>query len=663
MKFTSTVALAAIALASTAYAAPAPALSSTGASFSVNTYQRTPVFVPLGSGAPKPASLSGHTDDKTAALAYIAKELGLSASDLAVTDDYTGTSGARHIYVKRVIAGNKVANQVGNVSIKDGKVISFGSSIATAQQFGAPKIDSAVATVTLAQAQAAAEKATGLKVLPSFKAVQHYTETAEGVYEYAWNFQVKSQDADPNLQWYSIDVSAKTGKIIRANSFVHKAKYSIVKFDAMEPSPVKDLVTVTDPQAAAPNLKASPKGWHNDGSKSYTTTQGNNVNSAKAGKTASGGAALDFSTKYDLTAAADSTGNAFASKVNLFSVVNNMHDLFWQYGFNEAAGNFQTDNWGLGGQGGDAVQVSVQDNGGTDNANFATPPDGQQPQMNMYIFDETKPTRDGGMENDIPIHEFTHGISNRLTGGPSNTECLNNNEAGGMGEGWSDTTAVFIMRKADQTRDTDIVMGTWVENNTAGIRSVPYSTSLTRNPLMYSAVAGLDEVHSIGEVWCTMWNEVYWNLVDTHGFASNIWDATQTQGNVVALQLFIDSLALQPCTPTFVQARDAIIQADATRYKGVNKCAIWTAFAKRGLGVTAKNYKDDHSVPADCKGWTPGSTGTPTSPTTPTTTPAHGHKTTAAPEPTTTAEPTPTTTDEAPTPTPTDDCPWWDDSC
>lgn len=40
------------------------------------------------------------------------------------------------------------------------------------------------------------------------------------------------------------------------------------------------------------------------------------------------------------------------------------------------------------------------------------------------------------MEAGIVIHELTHGLSTRLTGGPKNSGCLGWGEAGGMGEGW-----------------------------------------------------------------------------------------------------------------------------------------------------------------------------------------------------------------------------------
>ena len=57
-----------------------------------------------------------------------------------------------------------------------------------------------------------------------------------------------------------------------------------------------------------------------------------------------------------------------------------VHDITYEYGFDETAGNFQIDNMGKGGNGRDAVNINNQA-GGTNNANFATPPDGQQPTM------------------------------------------------------------------------------------------------------------------------------------------------------------------------------------------------------------------------------------------------------------------------------------------
>ena len=136
----------------------------------------------------------------------------------------------------------------------------------------------------------------------------------------------------------------------------------------------------------------------------------------------------------------------------------------------------------------------------------------------------------------------------------------------------------------------DYVLGQYVTNNPAGIRSHPYSTSATTNPLRYSSLQVLLEVHDIGVVWANMLHNVYAARTDPSG----------SEGNVVFMHLFIDQLALQPCNPTFLQARDAWIQADANRYGGANKCLLWKAFASRGLGTDAANHRDGTAVPADC---------------------------------------------------------------
>ena len=74
----------------------------------------------------------------------------------------------------------------------------------------------------------------------------------------------------------------------------------------------------------------------------------------------------------------------------------------------------------------------------------ATPPDGTKPRMRMYVWSTSRPARDGDLEAGIVIHEYGHGISTRLTGGPANSGCLGFGEAGGMGEGWYVCSISFI---------------------------------------------------------------------------------------------------------------------------------------------------------------------------------------------------------------------------
>ena len=75
-----------------------------------------------------------------------------------------------------------------------------------------------------------------------------------------------------------------------------------------------------------------------------------------------------------------------AATVNLFYWNNLIHDFAYQYGFDEESGNFQENNYGNPGNGSDSVNADAQDGSGTNNANFATPPDGGNPRMQMFIW-------------------------------------------------------------------------------------------------------------------------------------------------------------------------------------------------------------------------------------------------------------------------------------
>ncbi|KAJ2755962.1 hypothetical protein IWQ56_006367, partial [Coemansia nantahalensis] len=299
-----------------------------------------------------------------------------------------------------------------------------------------------------------------------------------------------------------------------------------------------------------------------------------------------------------------------AAVTQLFYTNNFMHDLFFHYGFDEAAGNFQDVNFSGKGRGGDAVIANAQDGSGFNNANFATPPDGRHPKMRMYVWDITRPNRDGDLEQGIVVHEYTHGISIRLTGGPANSNCLSYGEAGGMGEGWGDIVATIIRLKPNHTRADDIPMGEY--SAARGIRKYPYSTDMKTNPSTYGIMDGplYWEVHAKGEVWAEILYEVMWNLIDAHGFAEDLRTRDLTKGNTLALQLLVDGMKLQPCMPSFIDARNAILLADRQLTAGANQCLLWKGFAKRGLGPKAELEFDspwgggsrieDFSLPAEC---------------------------------------------------------------
>jgi extracellular elastinolytic metalloproteinase len=298
-------------------------------------------------------------------------------------------------------------------------------------------------------------------------------------------------------------------------------------------------------------------GWHNDGTTTYTVTHGNNgiAQANYAGDTAylsdyrpSGGTSNNYNFGLTLSST-DPKTYSNASVTQLFYTANTYHDLLYQLGFTSAAGNFQTSINGGGGKGGDEVILNAQDGAGTDNADFATPVDGQKPRMRMFIWDYTTPKRDCAFDAGVIIHEYTHGVSNRLTGGPANSNCLSVLEAGGMGEGWGDFMAIAIHLKATDKRTTNYPLGDWIYGNPAGIRSYLYSTSLTTNPLTYAKVNGVSEVHAIGTTWATILYEVLWNIIDLKGITSTrypVLDAkgAPSDGRFYTMKIVIDAMAL-----------------------------------------------------------------------------------------------------------------------
>ena len=203
-------------------------------------------------------------------------------------------------------------------------------------------------------------------------------------------------------------------------------------------------------------------------------------------------------------------------------------------------------------------------------------------------------------------------VSTRLTGGPANSGCLSGLESGGMGEGWSDFFATAIRLKPNDTRATDYSMGAWVANDEAGIREYLYSTDTKTNPYTYISIDEFNEVHAIGTIWATFLYELLWNLVDKHGKNDddlpNLGEGgVPDDGKYLAMKLVLDGFTLQPCDPDMLAARDAIVDADEALTGGDNKCEIWQAFAKRGMGPNASNgggltrtRTEDFEVPEGC---------------------------------------------------------------
>ncbi len=199
---------------------------------------------------------------------------------------------------------------------------------------------------------------------------------------------------------------------------------------------------------------------------------------------------------------------------------------------------------------------------------------------------------DADFSNFTIAHEYTHGISIRLTGGGANIGCLFNDEQ--MGEGWSDFFALALSAKSSENGTESRGIGNYLLKkgvNGLGGRRHPYSTDLTINPVTYYDILNTNKPHDVGEVWASCLWDLYWLMVEKYGFDEDIYNGTG--GNNKAIQLVMDGMKLQPCSPGFVDGRDALLAADLANNGGANECLIWAAFAKRGIGVGADQGSSD----------------------------------------------------------------------
>ncbi len=278
----------------------------------------------------------------------------------------------------------------------------------------------------------------------------------------------------------------------------------------------------------------------------------------------------------------------------LFYYTNDMHDWLWGFGFDEASGNFQVTNFSGNGTAGDAVQAEAQDGfnfGCVDNAmppnvirclnnaNFGTNGDGTTARMQMFMWARpNRPYRDGSMDGDVIAHEYGHGVSNRLVPGTLSGAI---DQAGSLGEGWSDT--ISFLRWGDTT------VGEYVTGNAAsGIRNFAYDV----HPWTYGNYSTtVTSPHRNGEIW-----------------GATMYDIRVLLGINLTTQLVLDGMRStgNGPSPTFLDARDGILANDQAANGEANRCALWAAFAGRGMGVNAVSNglhavpTEDFTLPTNC---------------------------------------------------------------
>ena len=536
---------------------------------------------------------------KQRASMFALTDAGVSTLKLNKEDNDAGTTFLEY---SQTVGGIKVFEGEVKVAINpDGQVLSVREGFLV----GAQKI-STDPSIGEAQAIAKAFKYAGRKVIPSFAETRSRStkgETAEfanpidsnlesvlselnivrvgDAARLAWHVYA---DVGPN-EWYEVLLDANTGELLlRHNLYVFEAQGNVYTEDPdAGPRSIVSFVGDTAINTTAGWMGTSTVTTGNN-VEAYLDTDANNAPDANNGTNLSNGHAISSTQNFNFpfSTTVDPRTQQAAVVTNLFYYNNFMHDFSYRLGFTETARNFQTNNYGRGGVGNDSVQAEAQDGSGTNNANFATPPDGQRPRMQQYLFTAPNPDRDSSVDSDVVFHEYGHGISNRLIGNGGSG--LSGTQSGAMGEGWSDYWATTI--------NNDGVMGEYVtQNNAKGIRRAAYTVPAATVHDSYADVcAGGCEVHNDGEVW-----------------AATLWDLRTQLGATITDRIVLEGMKFTPSRPSFLNARDGIIQADQNVNGGANNCAIWTVFARHGMGVSAVgNDGTTHTaatdVPASCGG-------------------------------------------------------------
>ena len=706
---------------------------------------------------------------------------------------YSKSTNTNNVYVLQRYQGIPIFNSIGVFAIRNQEVLHFTNSFENNLQ---NKINTTSASISPLEAinsaanQLGLESPTNLSLIDARSNSQFLFNKGEISFDdipvklvyqknidtnqllLAWDLSIHAKN---NNDWWSVRVDAQSGEIISTHNWTiscsqsheHKTKTPTEKniafhnrsnsesayesFSSATDGAIYNVypIPVESPNHGQRSLEidpadelASPFGWHDtDGiaGAEFTITRGNNVwaqedraGNNSAGYAPDGGDDLifDFPLAFDAPPAVYED----AAITNLFYWNNVLHDVWYKYGFNEEAGNFQQTNYSDEGFGNDFVFADAQDGQGLNNASFGTPPDGNNPSMTMFLWSPSGPEGsplsiespatiagdisgsqatfgpiltavpitedlvliddinsfgtdylacggfilnssaitgkiavvrrgectfvtkvqeaqdagaaavivvnneggtfnmggtsttinipsimisqvdgealiseledgvninatlvndgpyliDGDFDNGIISHEFGHGVSNRLTGGRFQTNCLFNEEQ--MGEGWSDYMGLMMTMKSTDLGPNGRGYGTFAVSQPItgnGIRPTPYSTDTNVNPFTYDITnnTNLSLPHGMGYVWAQMLWDMTWDLIDEYGFDPNLYNGTG--GNNIAMQLVTDGLKLQSCSPGFIDGRDAILMADELTNDGANKCLIWQAFADRGLGWSA----------------------------------------------------------------------------
>jgi hypothetical protein len=569
---------------------------------------------------------------------------------LTFVRDYVSIDGTHHVSWTQSRSGIPVFGSGVKINVtRDGRIINVvGSPVAGLAGAGTTPAVPASRAISTAIRDAHLTQATGLPhvtrsgstVVGAPTATKTYFPLSSGVH-LAWQMFLSGRQG-----MYLSVVDAQNGQVLFRQSLTSDAKGSVFENYPSAPNGGSQHTVSLSPYLFSSNRLFGNNAWV------YSDLNDNNQagSNEEIGPNAQGNWTFPFTTftnhvnspcvaKYPCSWDSRFPQGEYSWRTNrrqsgtqLFWFLNRYHNHLQDapIGFTEAAGNFQLLNGSGSGFGGDPVlgqgmdgantlslggpPIGLPDPNHTDNANMSTPPDGFAPTMQMYLWSDPATNAvfgprsdpfiqaDGSDEADIVFHEYTHGLSNRLVVDANGVSTLGGIQAGAMGEAWSDWYAMDYLVSRGLFTDTatpgQLRIGPYVGAGENLIRTqpmdCPVGTLSVRCPGAGSAGPGgytygdygkvIDqvEVHADGEIW----GETLWDLRDALG-------SSTTEGLVTR------AMELSPSNPSFLDERNAILQADQVDNAGANQDAIWTVFANRGMGYFASAINGDDSQPVE----------------------------------------------------------------
>jgi hypothetical protein len=550
---------------------------------------------------------------------------GLDGDDIAalrLTRDYKDVLGTTHLVWAQTFRGIRSMESGLRAAVtRDGRIVNVG---------GSPKPDlelaSAEPALSPGQALAAARRDAGTPA-----GARGRDDSAELTLfmsfagpRLAWRVRVERSSTEV----YGYVIDAGSGRVLRRENTVKLA-----------------TGLAWDKQPAGSNGGATsrsfPAGWltgntalrgpyahtyldvnddNSPGPADEVPASGGNWNYPFNGITSGNDCSLAFPCSWSWFAANSWDANKRQNATQVFYFVNTFHDWLRDsgVGFTAAAGNFENV---------DAVQAEVLDGANIDggfpdddhinNANMATPPDGDPPRMQMYLMSGVGPNGgdvNAGDDASVIYHEYAHGLSSRLVTDSNGVAALGGDQAGAMGEGWSDWYAMDYLvqhaHEADTPAGGEVTLADYITGGGTGFRTqaldCPVGVSTAKcaggghTYGDFGEIGTGPEVHDDGEIW-----------------AQALWDmrrrliADRVNGAHRARTYVTRAMELSPPNPSFLDMRNAILQAERVAtiaggpFAGTrDRDAIWAVFAGRGMGYYASTTGtadtdpvEDYSLP------------------------------------------------------------------